>query len=284
MKLVLYYDPTVEFHTLEYFIFAAIAAGVLLLIISPTILLVLYSTRLFRRCVSCCRFRRWHALHMFVESFQGQYKDGTDGTRDFRMVSASFFILRILILATYLNHRLGFLAIILQCALLVCAMCFYAVVRPYKQNYFNTIDFLILALLEVLSFELLSAAFHTPIKMFTYYGLVTVFILSVPHMILIVYICHLFAKKAGITQCVQRKYETLKRCVQATRHTNEAEADVEAESDTGSLPDRLINPGEYEPLLTTTEEYKDAEPTEDKLRTVKDPRRLTPVYTYGSIA
>ena len=103
-------------------------------------------------------------------------------------------------------------------------------------------------------------------------------------MILIVYICHLLAKKAGITQCVQRKYETLRRCVQATRHTSEAETDVETESDTGYLPDRLINPGEYEPVLPTTEEYTAAEPTEDKLRTVKEvPRRLTPVYTYGSI-
>ena len=47
-------------------------------------------------------------------------------------------------------------------------------------------------------------------------------------------------------------YKTLKRSVQATRHTSEVE-DVETESDTGSLPDRLINPGEYEPLLPTTE-------------------------------
>ena len=40
--------------------------------------------------------------------------------------------------------------------------------------------------------------------------------------------------------------------MQATRSTSEAEADVEAESDSGSLPDRLINPGEYEPVLATT--------------------------------
>ena len=71
----------------------------------PTILLILYLTRLFRRCVSCCGFRRWHALHMFVESFQGQYKDGTNGTRDFRTVFASFLILRILILFLFLNHH-----------------------------------------------------------------------------------------------------------------------------------------------------------------------------------
>ena len=39
---------------------------------------------------------------MFLESFQGQYKDGTNGAHDFRMVSASFLILRILIVTTYL--------------------------------------------------------------------------------------------------------------------------------------------------------------------------------------
>ena len=55
------------------------------------------------------------------------------------------------------------------------------------------------------------------------------------------------------------------------------------QSDTGSLPDRLINPGEYEPVLPTTEEHSTAEPTEDKEPVDEEPRRLTPVYTYGSI-
>ena len=79
-KCVLYYDSTVECHTQDYTIFSALAVCVLVIfIICPTVLLILYPTRLFRRCVSCCVFRRWHALHMFVESFQGQYKDGTNG-------------------------------------------------------------------------------------------------------------------------------------------------------------------------------------------------------------
>ena len=77
-------------------------------------------------------------------------------------------------------------------------------------------------------------------------------------------------------------YKTFKRCVQATRHTSEVE-DVETESDTGSLPDRLINPGEYEPVLPTTEEHTTAELTEDKEPVNEEPRRLIPVYTYGSI-
>ena len=76
----------------------------------------------------------------------------------------------------------------------------------------------------------------------------------------------------------------MKRCVQATRSTNEAEADVEAESDTDSLPDQLINPGEYKPVVPTTEEHTAAEHTEDKEPVNEEPRRLIPVYTYGSIS
>ena len=75
----------------------------------------------------------------------------------------------------------------------------------------------------------------------------------------------------------------MKRCVQSTRLTSEAEADVETESDTGSLPDRLINPEEYEPVLPTTEGHTVAEPTEDKEQVNEELRKLTPMYTYGSI-
>ena len=72
-------------------------------VIFLTTLLILYPTRLFRKCVSCCRFHRWHALHMFVESFQGQCKDGTNGTRDFRMQ------LHIAIIISILLHFMHFL-------------------------------------------------------------------------------------------------------------------------------------------------------------------------------
>ena len=59
--------------------------------------------------------------------------------------------------------------------------------------------------------------------------------------------------------------------------------EIDHEFDTGSLPDRLINPGEYEPVLPTTEEHTAAEQTGNNEPVNKEPRRLTPVYTYGSI-
>ena len=68
-----------------------------------------------------------------------------------------------------------------------------------------------------------------------------------------------------------------------TRSNSEAKKDVESKSDTASLPDRLMNPGEYEPVLPTTEECTACRPTEDNERVNEEPRRLTPVYTYGSI-
>ena len=67
--------------------------------------------------------------------------------------------------------------------------------------------------------------------------------------------------------------------MQSPRHTSQAEADVEV--DTDSLPDRLLNPERYEPVLLTTEEH---ETTESNEQASEDPKRLNPVYTYGSIS
>ena len=290
-KCVLYYDPTVECHTLEHSIFAAIAGCVLVaFIIFPTTLLILYPTRMFR-CVTCCSFRRWHVLHMFVASFQGQYKDGTNGTFDFRMVSASFLILRILTMTSFLasiffkNQVTSYSAAELQCTLFVGASILYAVVRPYKSNLSSNIDYLILALLGIILTELMRAPWHIKTGVFRQYFLVSMLLLSVPHIVLIFYICYVLAKKAGIIQCLKRKYETLKRCVQSTRNSSQAETDTEAESDTGSLPDRLINPEDYEPVLLTAEKHTAAEATESiDPAGNKEKRKLSPVYTYGSIS
>ena len=59
---------------------------------------------------------------------------------------------------------------------------------------------------------------------------------------------------------------------------------MEAEPDNGSLPDRLVNPEEYQPLLPTTEEHTAAEATEDKQAVNADQRRLISVYTYSSFS
>ena len=86
-----------------------------------------------------------------MEAYQGQYKDGTNGTWDFRIVSALYLVFRIAGLLKYLVihdrgiHAYGCLAAAL---ILVCTSLFFAISRPYKVKYLNTIDSLILTLLS----------------------------------------------------------------------------------------------------------------------------------------
>ena len=88
------------------------------------------------------------------------------------------------------------------------------------------------------------------------------------------------ADVTGLTQCLQKKYRDLKRHRMANRHLGQAEAEVESESDTDSLPDRLINPNQYELLPHTAQEHRVAEPAENN---EGEPRRLITVDTYSSM-
>ena len=148
---------------------------------------------------------------MFIESFQGQYKDGTNGTHDFRMVSAVFLILRILIMASFLNrHNSAWPLSEVRCVVLVTAACLYAVLKPYRSNWKNNIDFMILILLEIVSLVFLTATYHPATATFTLCIVIAVLLIGIPHLVLIFYICYKFAKEAGITQFLKRKYRTLK--------------------------------------------------------------------------
>ena len=86
-----YCDPTVKCCTQEFIKFAAIAGSVLGVIIN-------FFANNSSHCVPHKTVQKvFHPVDFtggmfctFVESFQGQYKDGTNGSHDFRMVLASF--------------------------------------------------------------------------------------------------------------------------------------------------------------------------------------------------
>jgi len=152
--------------------------------------------------------------------------------------------------------------------------------RPYRLNSGNNVDISVLALLAILLLILPIALYQYVYKQVVIvWSMLVSLLLGIPHMVLILYLCHKFAKKFGITQFLKTKYGHLKRCVSANKHTIEVQADREAEFNTESLPDRIINPGEYDPMLPVVAEHSVAEPNEDK---ESGARRLTPVYTYGS--
>ena len=81
----LYYDPTLHYFGMRHLPYAILAiVFVALFVVLPTLVLTLYPFQFFHKILSIFPIR-WHFLHVFVDSFQGCYKDGTEpGTVDCR--------------------------------------------------------------------------------------------------------------------------------------------------------------------------------------------------------
>ena len=142
---VLFYDPTLRSFHSKHIPYAVLALSVIVIfVLLPPILLVLYPTRLFRACLNCCGFRRWDILHLVADVFQGWYKDGTEGSLDYRALSALYMLLRIiygagfLILEVYRHHYIlgSYLVGTSHTFMGACLL----IAQPYKKRWMNIID------------------------------------------------------------------------------------------------------------------------------------------------
>ena len=150
-SLVQYYNATVPYFSSEHLPFALLAISIFAtFIVLPVLILLLYPTRVFQKCIGCCS-TRWHALDAFVDAFQGYYKDGTNGTPDWRYFSGLYLIFRILAIASAtlpnINYRPVYRVTCYSSASLL-----FGLLRPYKEswiNYWDSIAFMLLSLGEV---------------------------------------------------------------------------------------------------------------------------------------
>ena len=105
--------------------------------------------RCFQQCISCCGVR-WHALPIFIDAFQGCYKDGTNGTRDCRYYASALFLARILLFITF---TLSQTALFYAAALLVLIplAIVIVVVQPYKPRFstYNVVDSVLILLIAL---------------------------------------------------------------------------------------------------------------------------------------
>ena len=104
-KTVLYYDPTVVAYSSEHIPYLVVAVVVsFLLAVFPGLLLCLYPTRLYER-LSRCSPRKRIAIKTFVEALHSCFKNGLNGTRDYRVVSGFLIIAPLLYFAVELAVR-----------------------------------------------------------------------------------------------------------------------------------------------------------------------------------
>ena len=111
-------------------------------IICPVVLLCLYPCRCFQRFLNKCTFQ-CHLLHMFMDVFQGGYKDGTNGTSDCRYFAAAYFMVRIAIFV-FFSLTLSAVYLTLVLTLFILLAISVALVRPYKSNVYNIVDSILL--------------------------------------------------------------------------------------------------------------------------------------------
>lgn len=154
----LYYDPTVP-----YFIKGHLLYGILAVVLAtlstllPFLLLLFYPTKCFQKCLNSLKINRYYGLHIFVDSFTGCYKDGTEsGTRDCRYFAAFFLLLRIL---TYiiLAALPTTCAIATNGTIIMIFMAIFVACQPYRAKFdvYNRITGIMLATMSAAHMTLL---------------------------------------------------------------------------------------------------------------------------------
>ena len=222
----LFYDATVEVFSKQHLPYAVLAIIVLIFFIFlPLLFLVLYPFRCFQKYLNHWQMN-YEVLRTFADAFQGTYKNGTEGTRDYRYFAAGYLALRIVVYLLYALVLSGNFHLI-AALVLICFAVSIAFTQPHKVAFHNTTD-IVLILILAMWFIALRLFALTRFQIFTKLYVAIILLLSIlPH----VYI------SGVLFYWIYTQSEFLQRLF----HRNAA-GEVE-------YPDRLINPGEYEQLL-----------------------------------
>jgi len=242
----LYYDATIEYFGDKHLPYAVLALFVMLIfILFPILLLLLYPMHFFQRCLDCCRVR-WHALHIFIDAFQGCYKDGTNGTHDCRCFSTALLIARVLPFIIFAICPNGLFYGGAQIVFVSLAM-MIAIMQPYKPQFsiYNAVDSVLVLLMALWCATVVSiniAAMKAQ-KWLKFWMILSFLLAVLPLVYLSVVILHWMCCQKKL---VRRMIGTMSHWIE--RSTGQMIAfDIEE-----SLPDRLINPAEYEEDLTAS--------------------------------
>ena len=147
----LFYDATVEYMGPDHRPYAVLAILVVVVgVLFPLVLLLLYPMQWFQKCLNRCGLNS-PGLQMFMQCFQGYYRDRTDGGRECRYFAAVYPAFRFAAYVIYsaILGRTVSVFFIFLCVLVTAAIVF---VSPYKKQYekFHKLDVAMIFSLVVL--------------------------------------------------------------------------------------------------------------------------------------
>ena len=149
---MVYYDASTPYFGTVHLPFAILAISVLcVFVVSPLVILLLYPTRAFQRVLNVvCGTRSRNAMQAFADTYQGCYKDGTNGTWDCRYFAGLYFLFRIILLTAAVMSNYYIWLVLILCP--TAAAFLFAIVRPYKDNRFNMFDSFSFAMIALAAF------------------------------------------------------------------------------------------------------------------------------------
>ena len=139
----------------------------------------------------------------------------------------------------------------------------------------NTVDSLLLALLSIQTLISLLVKYLRNPRYSYVVGLTGLIIMSIPHAALVLYILYIISKKTRILQYLKRKCRCLLSKARWNNHSLTEANNGYGGLDTDSLPDRLVNPDEYEPLIPAVNHKQ------DQSESYAVPARVTAMNSYG---
>ena len=144
VKHVVYHDATLDYLSDAHIPVLVLAVVVLVMLHALSLLLLLYPCKRFQYCLGKMRLD-CHPLRAFADAFQGCYKNGSEGQKDYRYFAGLFLVLRT---ALYLTHALVASPtnwLLPALLFLIFSVCF-ANFRPYREDRYNTLDSVISAM------------------------------------------------------------------------------------------------------------------------------------------
>ena len=244
----LYIDGTIEYFGKQHLPYAILAIVVLsIFIILPLLLLCLYPCLCFQKILNACNLR-CQALHIFMDAFQGCYKNGTDGTRDCRYFSVMYLLVRIfffIAIAVTFSSSIYVASFLVGVIFSLFALLF-TFVQPYKTPVYNVVDTVLLATVALIYFSIVGEGLlyqlfitdaHHPHLTILVIIMLSIFV-SVPLIYMTAMVLYWLFRHT-ILSALLLKIRQL--CNSTLRQRNSEESLAQ--------PDRLVNPEECAALL-----------------------------------
>ena len=154
VKTVLFFDGSIGYFEKDHVPYILIAVIVLIVFVFiPPLLLIAYPSKKFHKCLELCNWDTGGKVHQFLNTFYNCYKDGqAPNTHDWRCFAGLYFVLRLIFLFPFYFVFLNWsLVYAIQQILCIIGFLLFAIVRPYKEEFYNNVDTAMFGLLAAIN-------------------------------------------------------------------------------------------------------------------------------------